>query len=86
MTYQGIVQNGVIVIENGAVLPEGAKVAVAIVTQGGTDGIAESIDPKETIGQKMARLAKKHANRSTNLPCDLAENHDYFLHGAPKRT
>lgn len=86
MTFQGIVQNGVIVIENGAVLPEGSKVSVAIVTTTGKESVDELIDPNETTGQRMVRIAKKHAGRETNLPSDLAENHDHYLHGTPKRT
>ncbi len=94
LTFQGIVQNGVIVIGGGTVLPEGTRVSVELVQPTPIDAHGEASETgkacepleEETIWQKLNRVAEKHANRPTNLPSDLAENHDHYLHGTPKRT
>jgi hypothetical protein len=36
----------------------------------------------ENIGRRLARAARDLG--ITDLPSDLAENHDYYAHGAPK--
>jgi hypothetical protein len=35
----------------------------------------------ETLGQKLL----KHAGKAVGLPQDLAENHDHYLYGTPKK-
>ena len=72
MSYTGIVQNGVIVLENGAPLKEGTRVEVIV-----PDLPAEG----ETLGQRLQKLA----GIAQGLPEDLAENHDRYLYGTPKR-
>ncbi len=78
MSYFGRVRNGVIVFENGDVLPEGTVVrieAVALNQQA-------SGPPGTTLGQRLLR----HAGAAgEGLPSDLARNHDHYLHGQPKR-
>ena len=83
MSYNGIVQQGVIVLDGGITLPEGAKVQVVVTPEtvtgpGDTDGL--------TIGQKLAALARKYESEPCDLPEDLAANHDHYLHGLPKRS
>jgi hypothetical protein len=75
MTYRGEVHGGVVVLEAGARLPEGAvvRVEIELPTAAGsaddTDGVFE-----------MADLAV-----DTGIP-DLATNVDYYLYGHPKVT
>jgi hypothetical protein len=75
MTYRGEVHGGVVVLEGGARLPEGAvvRVEIELPTAAGpaddTDGVFE-----------MADLAV-----DTGIP-DLATNVDYYLYGHPKVT
>lgn len=76
MTYQGKVVNGVVVLENGAELPDGTVVRV------------EPVDEKResskgsTLGERLLR----HAGAAGDgLPTDLARNHDHYLHGRDKR-
>lgn len=84
MTYQGTVQNGVILVEGGVALPEG--VAVRIEVMEGVEGKSPSTQCTEpTIGQKLAALARKYESLPCDLPEDLAINHDHYLHGLPKR-
>ncbi|HPD29705.1 MAG TPA: hypothetical protein PLL20_06900 [Phycisphaerae bacterium] len=69
MTYKGKVQGGVVVLEGGAALPEGAEVVV---------------EPVEDL-PSWAEVFKDVLGKATGLPKDLARNHDHYLHGAPKR-
>ncbi len=77
MTYQGVVQNGVILIEGGVRLPEGAEVQIELTEAQSTQSTA---DNEPTIGQKLAALARKYESLPCDLPEDLAVNHDHYLH------
>ena len=70
--YEGKVVNGVVVLENGDSLPEGTRVRVLTVEPASTG---------ETLGQRLL----KFAGTATGLPSDLAENHDHYIHGRPKK-
>lgn len=83
MTYQGVVQNGAVVLHDGATLPEGTLVSVVPVTPALIEK-ASAGDPP-TVWQKLAELGRWAETQETDLPEDLAENHDHYLHGVPKR-
>jgi len=70
--YIGTVIDGMVVLENGALLPEGRRVRVTVL---------ETESPAETLGQRLL----KFAGTAKDLPSDLAENHDHYLHGLPKK-
>ena len=76
MTYRGTVRQGVVVLEPGAALPEGADVTVTAVERPAADAPAES-----TLGQRLM----KYAGAVKGLPADLARNHDHYIHGTPRR-
>jgi hypothetical protein len=82
MTYKGKVENGVILVEEGVRLPEGAEVQIEL-----ADGVQppNDVSDEPTIGQKLAALARKYESLPCDLPEDLAINHDHYLHGMPKR-
>jgi excinuclease UvrABC helicase subunit UvrB len=65
MESKGTVVNGVVVLEEGVSIPEGAKVIVIL-----------EQDEDERLRQGLLRFAGK----ARDLPEDLAENHDYYLH------
>ncbi len=72
-TYLGEVQNGVIVLEAGSpTLPEGTKVRV------------QPTEMKAALSDLSAQL-RSLRGAADDLPEDLAENHDHYLHGHPKR-
>lgn len=72
MTLEGIVQNGIIVLDQGATLPEGTRVRV----------VAEpAIQPPRSAKELLMQMA----GCMTDLPSDLARNHDHYLHGTPKK-
>ena len=72
-TYTGQVVNGVIVLDEGCPpLPEGMKVRVE------PDGTNRELDA-------LQQLLLDVAGKAQGLPEDLAEQHDHYLHGQPKR-
>jgi hypothetical protein len=71
VTLEGTVQNGVVVLLGGQKLPEGIKVKVMV----------EPDAEGTTLSEELLKLA----GTVEGLPCDLAENHDYYLHGHPKK-
>jgi hypothetical protein len=71
MTYRGHVHNGVVVLEEPVVLPEGASVQVDLINE----------DTGTTLYEQLAPLV----GAAKGLPPDLASNHDAYLHGQFKK-
>ncbi len=71
MVVHGHVENGKIVLDEKAPLAEGMKVRVEIVEESPRSTLAEQF--KDVIG------------KAEGLPSDFAENHDHYIHGAPKK-
>jgi hypothetical protein len=71
MTLRGRVSSGVVVLEDGAQLPEGTLVTVQPVES----------PPKSAEDDALYRLADLAAH--TGIP-DLARNIDHYLYGHPK--
>lgn len=68
MTYIGKVANGTVVLPPEVHLPEGVEVEVTpVVTQQAVEEFTDGI-------LKIARKVQ-------GLPSDLAEKHDFYLHG-----
>jgi len=76
MTYKGHVENGVIVLDESAALPEGTRVEVAL-------EIEESSDHAPLT---LLDSLRPFAGSIDGLPPDLAENHDHYIHGTRKRS
>jgi hypothetical protein len=83
MTYHGTVQNGVILIDGGVRLPEGAEVQIEL-----ADGAQPTADTggEPTIGQKLAALGRWAETQPCDLPEDVAINHDHYLYGLPNES
>lgn len=79
MVYKGHVEKGVVVFDDQVSLPEGLKVQIQPLPIAQAE--SEVSNKSETLGQKLL----KHAGKAVGLPPDLAENHDYYLYGTPKR-
>jgi hypothetical protein len=78
MVYRGHVENGVIRLDESVTLPEGIGVEVHLV---------ERDEPKpanQAVPSLYERL-KPVIGVAKGLPSDLAENHDYYLHGQERR-
>jgi hypothetical protein len=72
MKYKGKVKDGVVVLEPGACLDEGAEVVVEPVVQG---------DEYASLREGLL----KFAGTVKGLPSDMARNHDHYIHGTPKK-
>jgi hypothetical protein len=70
MVFQGHIENGMAVFDEPASLPEGMKVRIVPVV--------------ESSGKTLAERFKNIIGAARNLPEDMAENHDHYLHGTPK--
>ena len=71
--YVGEVQGGVVVFEEGALPPEGTKVRV--------EPIGEADEATPTLADRLRSVI----GIAKGLPADLAEQHDHYIHGTPKR-
>jgi hypothetical protein len=71
MTYRGHVQNGMVVLEEPIVLPEGASVQVALLDE----------DEGATLYERL----KSVVGKARGLPPDAAQNVDHYLYGQPKQ-
>ena len=76
MTFRGTVRQGVVVLEPGANLPEGADVTVTA---------ADQPAPPSTEPSTLAARLLKYAGAVQGLPRDLARNHDHYIHGTPRK-
>lgn len=72
MSFEGTVVNGTIVLDQPQSLPEGARVEVVI---------KPAEEKKPTLSERLL----KHAGTVPDLPADMAEQHDHYIHGTPKR-
>jgi len=77
MNCEGHVEKGVVVLENGATLPEGARARVETIE---THEISTA-SPSEPLGKALQQFS----GIAEDLPADMAENHDHYLHGRPIR-
>ena len=71
MSFQGHVQNGVVVFDEPVSLPEGAVVRVELIAS----------SPRQTLAERYKNII----GTVHDLPEDMAENHDHYLHRAPKQ-
>jgi hypothetical protein len=71
VSFEGHIENGVVVFDQPMSLPEGTAVRVEAVALPSRKTLAERF--KDVIGAGV------------NLPEDLAANHDHYRHGTPKR-
>jgi hypothetical protein len=72
MMLEGTVVNGVVILDNGQKLPDGTRVELIV---------KEKPEAATTLGQRLLKLA----GIAKGLPSDLAEQHDHYIHGTPKR-
>jgi hypothetical protein len=78
MTFPGHVRNGVVLLDNNSILPEGAEVRVELVHP-----VPETdrVDEGPTIYDSLAPFIGK----AGGLPADMSVNLDHYLYGTPKR-
>lgn len=71
MTLAGTVRNGVVVLDNPPPLADGTRVQVFLAA--------------EDEGPPTLRNLLKFAGTVNDLPADMAEQHDHYIHGTPRR-
>ena len=74
MAYRGHIENGAVVLDEAVDAPEGTEVSVSVLEE-----TAQA--PTETLYDRL----KPFIGKASGLPPDLAQNHDYYLHGRPKK-
>lgn len=83
MTYRGHIKDGVVVLDEPAKLPEGAAVRVEAVTPDSDRPYANKFaSPGEPT---LVDEFREFIGIAPDLPPDMAENHDHYLYGTPKR-
>ena len=71
MSISGVIKNGQVVPEEPLTLPEGTRVR---------------IEPEPAPDRPThAEALREFIGAFHGLSADLAENHDYYLHGAPRK-
>lgn len=70
MVYRGRVVNGTVVLDEPVELPEGTEVRI--------EPLASS--SRQTLAEEFADVIGK----VPDLPTDMAQNHDHYIHGTPK--
>jgi predicted DNA-binding antitoxin AbrB/MazE fold protein len=80
MVIHAVYENGVFRPTEPVDLPENCEVKVLVDVANGTDAPKS---PTSTLARLAALASEYPANPS--LPSDLAQQHDHYLYGAPKR-
>ncbi len=76
MQIEGIIHNGVAVPDGVCPLPDGTKVRITAATKG----------EAATIWQQLRQIGTKYEQLPCDLPPDLSEHHDHYIHGTAKPT
>lgn len=71
MELEGVVHNGVVVPDDPTALVEGMRVRISLATQ----------DKLRPFGERFGQFK----GAASGLPADLAEQHDHYRLGVPKR-
>lgn len=69
MSFEGHIENGVVVFDRPVSLPNGTPVRVEVVASG------------KTLAERFQNVI----GAGVDLPEDMARNHDHYLHGTPKQ-
>lgn len=77
MTYRGRVQNGVVVLENSASLPDGTEVSVR--------PLKNRVPPKRRRKPLPGKGLLAFAGQAEGLPADASRNLEHYLYGHPRR-
>ena len=76
MSVTGIMKGGVVVLDDPQSIPDGTRVQVVLMPPR---------DPESASGQPTLEGLLKFAGVLKDLPPDMAEQHDHYIHGTPRR-
>ena len=100
MFLEGTIIDGQIVLDNTPTLAEGTRVKVEVTEAAPTPSLYErykdiigviddlqsdKVDDSKTQPAASLTTLLRYAGKVTDLPEDMALNHDHYLHGAAKR-
>ena len=90
MTYQGHFQNGVVILDEAAIVADGVKVRVEILPLASSADVTVCDDSNcgtsaSESGPSLYDRMKDFVGTAENLPADAATNIDHYLYGAPKQ-
>jgi hypothetical protein len=71
MPYRGHIQDGTVVLDEPVTLPNGTVVHV------------EPVEPEHA--PTLVERSREIIGSVPDLPEDMAENHDHYIHGTPKK-
>ncbi len=77
MPQRGHIKNGVVTPDEPFPWPDGTEVTVEAVQP----ATSTSSAPSASIAQRLRQVI----GSVTDLPEDMAKNHDHYLHGTPKQ-
>lgn len=77
MVYRGHIRNGMVVFDESVSVPEGTEVDVSVRAA----SVEETADEPPTLYERY----KSFIGIADGLPSDMAEQHDHYLYGTPKR-
>jgi hypothetical protein len=77
MTVEGTFTNGVVVLDDSRGLPEGTRVQVVVP--------ATRPEPADQPRGPTLRGLLQFAGAVDDLPADMADQHDHYIHGTPRR-
>jgi hypothetical protein len=81
MTYRGHVENGTVVVDGSARLPEGAKVEIAVIQTS-----HDTLNGKPIWMVALEMGTSVPINEWEKMPVDASKNLDHYLYGASKRS
>lgn len=70
MSFEGHIENGVVVFDEPITVPAGTLVRVEVIAA-----------TRKTLVKRFENVI----GAGVDLPEDLAKNHDHYLHGTPKQ-
>ena len=80
MSFTGQMRDGVVVFPVPVPIPEGAAVEVAVREASNSDAVSSETSPRTHY-----EIFKEFIGSIPDLPEDMAENHDHYIHGTPKK-
>ena len=78
MTFRGHIKDGTVVLDEPTTLPDGTPVEVRAVEP------SAPLDSPEA-GPTLYERYKDFIGIAEGLPEDMAEEHDHYIHGTPRR-
>ena len=79
IVYHAHIENGAVVLDEPATLPEGARVEIALVVTERPMPFGGSDEATPSNG------FLKFAGKATGLPADASRNMDHYLYGYPRQ-